>query len=45
MKLDLKLMKNVFEPLTKSSLMPFGLTATASAGDTGIYKNVLELDQ
>ena len=31
-------MKNVIKPLTKSVLIPFALTAVASAGDAGIHK-------
>ena len=33
-----KMMKNVIQPLAKSVLTPLGLTATASAADTGIHK-------
>ena len=36
MKVDLPLMKNVLKPLTKSALIPLGLTAAASAADKGI---------
>ena len=39
-KAELLLIKNVIEPLTKSVLIPLGLTAAASAADGGIhYKN------
>ena len=31
-------MKRVIQPLAKSVLIPLGLTATASAADTGINK-------
>ena len=34
----LPLMKSVIKPLTKSVLVPLGLTATASAADAGINK-------
>ena len=37
LKAGLLLMKNVIKPLTKSVLIPLGLTAAASAGDAGIY--------
>ena len=33
-------MKNVLKPLTKSVLIPLGLTATASATDATIRKKV-----
>ena len=33
----LPLMKNVFKPLTKSILIPLGLTAVVSATDISIY--------
>ena len=36
-------MKNVLVPLAKSHLIPFGLTDTASAANTGIHKNILGL--
>ena len=32
------LMKNVFQPLAKSVLIPLGLTAAPSAADAGIHK-------
>ena len=38
LKIGLPLMKRVIQPLAKSVLIPLGLTATASAADTGIYK-------
>ena len=31
-------MKNVIKPLVKSVLIPSGVTAAASAADTGIHK-------
>ena len=34
----LPLMKSVIKPLTKSVLIPLGLTAAASAADAGIHK-------
>ena len=37
----LPLMKNVIKPLTKSFLIPLGLTAAASAEDAGIHKKIL----
>ena len=37
----LPLMKNVIKPLAKSVLIPFGLTAAASAADAGIHKKTL----
>ena len=37
LKAGLLLMKNVIKPLTKSVLIPLGLTTAASAGDAGIY--------
>ena len=33
---------NVIKPLAKSVLIPLGLTAAASAADTGIHKKTLE---
>ena len=36
-------MKNVLKPLAKSVLIPLGLTAVASAIDTGIHKKMLKL--
>ena len=35
-------MKNVIKPLAKSVLIPLGLTAAASAADTGIHNKILE---
>ena len=37
-KTGLPLMKSVIKPLTKSVLVPLGLTAAASAADAGIHK-------
>ena len=37
-KTGLPLIKNVIKPLVKSSLIPLGLTAVASASDPGIHK-------
>ena len=34
----LPLITNVIKPLTKSVLIPLGLTAAASAADAGIHK-------
>ena len=34
-------MKSVIQPLAKSVLIPLGLTAAASAADTGIHKKIL----
>ena len=34
-------MKNVSKPLPKSTLIPLGLTAAASATDAGIHKTIL----
>ena len=34
----LPLIKNLFKPLTKSVLIPLGLTAAASPADAGIHK-------
>ena len=36
------LIKNVLKPLTKSVLIPIGLTAAAPATDAGIHKKMLE---
>ena len=41
LKTGLPLMKNVINPLAKSVLIPLGLTAAASAADTGIHKKIL----
>ena len=38
LKTGLPLVKNVIKPLTKSVLLPLGLTAAASAADAGIHK-------
>ena len=38
LKTGLPLIKNVIKPLTKSVLIPLGLTAAASAADVGIHK-------
>ena len=35
------MIKNVITPLAKSVLIPLGLTAAASAADTGIHKKIL----
>ena len=37
-KTGLPLIKNVIKALAKSALIPLGLTAAASAADTGIHK-------
>ena len=37
----LPLMKSVIKPLSKSLLVPLGLTAAASAGDAGVHKKIL----
>ena len=37
----LPLMKSVIKPLAKSVLVPLGLTAAASAADTGIHNKIL----
>ena len=39
----LPLMKSVIKPLDKSVLIPLGLTAAASAADTGIHKKSLRI--
>ena len=41
LKTGLPLMKNVVQRLTKSFLIPPGLTEAASATDTGIHKRIL----
>ena len=41
LKTGLPLIKNVIKPLAKSVLIPLGLTAAASAADTGIHKKIL----
>ena len=41
LKPGLSLMKNVIQALSKSVLIPFGLTVAASAADAGIHKQIL----
>ena len=41
LKTGLPLIRNVIKPLTKSVLIPLGLTAAASAADAGIHKKIL----
>ena len=41
LKTGLPLIKNVIKPLTKSVLIPLGLTGAASAADAGIHKKIL----
>ena len=41
LKTGLPLMKSVIKPLAKRVLIPLGLTAAASAADTGIHKKIL----
>ena len=41
LKTGLPLIKNVIKPLSKSVLIPLGLTAAAPAADTGIHKKIL----
>ena len=41
LKTGLPLMKSVIKPLTKSVLIPLGLTAAASAADAGMHKKIL----
>ena len=41
LKIGLPLIKNVIKPLAKSILIPFRLTASASAADAGIHKKIL----
>ena len=41
LKTGLPLIKNVIKPLTKSVLIPLGLTPAASAADAGILKKLL----
>ena len=41
LKTGLPLIKNGIKPLAKSVLVPFGLTAAASAADAGIRKKIL----
>ena len=40
LKTGLSLMKNGIKPLAKSVSIPLGLTAAASAADTGIHKKI-----
>ena len=40
MKIEIPLMKNVPKPLTRSVLIPLGLTAAAPAADAGIHKKI-----
>ena len=42
-KTGLSLIKNVINPLAKSVLIPFGLTAAASGADAGIHKKVWKI--
>ena len=41
LKTGLPLLENVTKPLAKSVLIPLGLTAAASAADSGIHKKIL----
>ena len=41
LKTGLPLINNLIKPLTKSVLIPLGLTAAASAADAGIVKKIL----
>ena len=41
LKSGLPLMKSVIKPLAKTTLIPFGLTAAASAANAGIHKKIL----
>ena len=41
LKAGLPLIKNVIKPLAKSVLIPLGLTAAASAADSGVHKKIL----
>ena len=43
-KAGVPLMKNVFQPLAKSVLIPLRLTATTSATDAVIHKKMFESD-
>ena len=45
LKTGFPLIKNVIKPLAKSVLILLGLTAAASAADTGIQKKYLVLEQ
>ena len=40
LKTGLPLIENVLKPLTKSILIPLGLTVTASATDAGVHKKI-----
>ena len=42
LKTELSLMKNVFQPFSKSVLIPLGLTAAVSAADPGIHKKMMK---
>ena len=41
LKTELPLMKSVIQALTKSVLIPLGLTTASSAADAGIHKKIL----
>ena len=41
LKTGLPLIKNVIKPLSKSVLIPLGLTAAASTADAGIHKKIV----
>ena len=43
LKTGLPLIKNVIKPLAKSVLIPLGLTAAASAADSGIHKKNIRI--
>ena len=43
LKTELSLMKNVIKLLTKSVLVPLGLTAAASPADAGMHKKILNI--
>ena len=43
MKVGLQLIKNVMNPLAKSSLLPLRLTAAATVADADIHKKVIGL--
>ena len=45
LKTGVPLVKNIIKPLAKSVLIPLGLTAAASAADTGVHKNSEALEQ
>ena len=42
LKTGISLLKNVIEPLARSVLIPFELTAASSAADAGIHKKILD---